>query len=96
MSYASTIIGLITVRYNWLNKSCITLYSRFGLGFQLAEKEEIYYNGDGQSMCTGPGGYFACQITPVGIELGKGLVRFYSELGLGQTGCLEMGLRLKL
>lgn len=83
---------LLNAKYNWFNKRYVSLYSRIGAGLNVYNSFSSYNN----SLSISRHYNYALQLTLIGVEAGKGCLRFYSELGAGNTGCFEFGIRLKL
>lgn len=82
--------ALINLKYNWYARPNVYLYSRIGFGFHS-------YNNSYSSNNTlhiSENKTLGYQITPIGVEVGR-RIRFYSELGYGNNGCFEFGLRVK-
>lgn len=71
-----------TVRFAWLNRNWVRLYSTVGISYGLAiEKYGNTYTSHGLS----------CQLTPIGIIVGKSLYGF-AELGIGSQGIAKVGI----
>lgn len=84
------------VKISWLNSRVITLYSRAALGITFNHCKTDYTNEEGvQTTTTGNETQVGFQFSPVGIEIGK-TVALFAETGLGNTGSIVLGLRLKL
>ncbi len=81
------------VKYNWLNKSKVAVYSRASVGVHLIDiNDEIVGSTDDSG--NGLQATIAYQVSPIGIEAG-GKLRGYAELGFGATGIISAGLRYK-
>lgn len=72
------------VRFSWLNRRSVRIYSEFQLGWQLGF--EKWYFSEYSSY-----NYLAAQFTPFGISVGR---RFfgYAELGIGMRGLFSAGV----
>lgn len=74
-----------TVRFSWLNRDIVRLYSEVGLGLQLVDyKGTIPRHRESEELI------LAGQITYIGITLGRKLF-VYSELGTGTRGVFIIG-----
>lgn len=72
------------VRFTWLNKPLVRLYSSAGLGVVFGWYSGNFDDAAGRPSVTG-------QFTPIGIAVGKSLFGF-AEIGLGSQGTMIMGL----
>lgn len=71
-----------TVRFSWLNRKWVRLYSTVGLGYGVIVEKSY-------STCTTH--ILSYQLTPVGINVGKSLYGF-AELGIGTQGVAKVGI----
>lgn len=75
------------VRFTWLNRRWVRMYTSLGLGATFAtgvDYETERFNDD----------LFAFQFTPIGISVGRSLFGF-AEVGVGAQGALMMGVGYK-
>lgn len=84
-----TLFVMPTLKFTWYNNHHFAFYSRGGLGGQ-------YYKLDAESRDY-PERHeshlkLSYQFSPVGIEVGGDLIRFFSELGYGKQGVFNMGV----
>ena len=85
-----------TVKYIWFNAPMINFYAKGSAG--------IYYrylgfdcHKEGESIHTSEKDVlFAYQVTPFGLDIGDGPVRFFVELGYGASGLIKVGVCCKL
>ena len=72
-----------TVRFSWLNKELVTLYSGLGVGFGFIQQDRYSQNSYLNFALGG-------QVTAVGVQVGK---RWYgsAEVGIGSQGFLRLG-----
>lgn len=85
----STIFVMPTLKFTWYNNHHFAFYSRGGLGGQ-------YYKLDAKSVDY-PERHeshlkLSYQFSPIGIEVGGDLIRFFTELGYGKQGVFNMGV----
>lgn len=71
------------VRFSWLNRRSVRLYTSLHLGYQLGC--ERYFSEDKADS------YFAGQFTPFGISVGRRLFG-YAEIGVGMRGVFVGGI----
>lgn len=81
---------LPTLRINWMRNNWLSLYTRAGIGIGLGNRY-VSCDGDQTAKAT-----FAYQVSPVGVEMGKGNLCFYVEGGYGFTGMVMAGIKLKV
>ena len=80
-----------TAKFNWLNRGIVTLYSKVATGIYIGSVSDCKVNDlDKDKTSVG----FAFQASPIGIELGKQFA-FFAEAGLGNTGTVMAGFRVK-
>lgn len=77
---------LPTIRFSYLNKKYVTLYSGLSTGFVLSDVK----NGDTKSLTP----YFAGQLTAFGVSAGKNWFG-YTEFGIGYKGFINAGFGCK-
>ncbi len=80
------------VRFSWLNRKWVSLYSALGLGFGIGV--ERTNNGLG-SVRRETLSCFTGQYTPIGITVGRRLYGF-AELGLGAQGSFICGIGYRI
>ncbi len=85
-----------TVKYIWFNAPMINFYAKGSagiyyryLGFDYQKEGETMHTSDKNML-------FAYQVTPFGLDIGDGPVRFFVELGYGASGILKVGVCCKL
>lgn len=77
-----------TLKASWHRRSGYSLYSRVALGAAL----EMYdANGESKSETQ-----FAFQLTPIALQVGKGKIHGFFELGFGYQGILTAGVSFGL
>ena len=74
------------VKAAWLHNDLITLYSAAAIGVTVYNDK---YNGATESKAC-----FAWQFSPIGIEVGD-CIAGYAELGVGQMGVVQAGVRFR-
>lgn len=72
------------VKFSWFNREKVSLYSKLAFGAGL-----VFDNGDSAENNFSP----AFQVTPIGVDFGKGSFRGFAELGVGMQGVLCAGVR---
>jgi len=86
---------MANVKWDWHRRKHITLYSRAAAGVMIGN-----YNTtssiDNTKNKTENKVTFAGQVSPFGIELGSEKVRGFYEVGFGNAGIVQLGLRVKL
>ena len=87
---------MLHVKSNWLNKKWFSLYSKAGFGMAFWKYNLIEYHSDMyeirlpyQNSC------FACQLVPIGIEVGSERFAGFFQVGIGMEGFLSAGLRFR-
>lgn len=78
-----------TVKYTWLIGKHITLYSKAGIGGDI---EWFRFDGARVGAHNKINFRLGFQVTPIGINFGKGPVRFFSEIGYGSAAVLTAGV----
>lgn len=81
---------LPSVRINWMRNNWLSLYTRVGVGIGIGNRW-VSIDADQSTKCV-----FGYQVSPVGVEMGKGKFCFYIEGGYGYTGCVTAGIKLKV
>ncbi len=81
---------LPTLRINWVRNNWLSVYTRAGIGIGLGNRW-VSVDQDQSAKAI-----FAYQISPVGVEMGKGRCCFFVEGGYGFTGAVTAGIKLKV
>lgn len=81
---------LPNLRINWMRNNWLSVYSRVGVGLGLGNRW-VSVDQDQSTKAI-----FAYQVSPVGIEMGKGNFCFFVEGGYGFTGAVTAGIKLKV
>ncbi|MBP3482734.1 MAG: hypothetical protein J6K28_05000 [Alistipes sp.] len=76
------------VRFTWLNREWVRMYSSVGLGATFGFGRRDYDNGPFDDSI------FAFQLTPIGIAVGRSFFGF-AEVGVGAQGALMIGVGYK-
>ena len=76
------------VRFTWLNREWVRMYSSLGFGATFGFGQRDYNNGPFDNSI------FALQLTPIGISVGRSFFGF-AEIGVGAQGALMMGVGYK-
>lgn len=79
-----------SVKFYWLKKNIITLYSRVGAGVVFAKSEQEFDNNQ-QANKTENKTIFAWQASPLGIEIGRSKIVAFAEAGIGYMGSVQIG-----
>ena len=78
------------VKFYWLKKNIITLYSRVGAGVVFAKSEQEFDNNQ-QASKTENKTIFAWQASPLWIEIGRSKIVALAEAGIGYMGSVQIG-----
>lgn len=81
------------IKFNWLNRDLVTLYSRLNVGVTYLALRRTY-EAPGSESQTGCVWAPMFQLSPIGIEVGRRIAG-YAEAGWGATGLLIVGIRGK-
>lgn len=81
---------LPNLRINWMRNNWISIYTRAGVGAGIGTRW-VSVDQDQTTKAV-----FAYQVSPVGVEMGKGNLCFYVEGGYGYTGMVMAGIKLKV
>lgn len=85
-----------TVKYIWFNAPSINFYAKGSAGIYCRYMGFDYYKEGESSHKSEKDVQFAYQVTPFGLDIGDGPVRFFVELGYGASGILKVGVCCKL
>ena len=83
------------VKFNWLRKRIWGLYSKVALGASYRTEKHTMYGPDSDNKSYDDV-MLNFQGTPIGVECGSSNLRGYIELGMGEQGIINAGLRLRL
>lgn len=89
----STFSLIPTVKFDWLRKKNIGLYSKIGAGVSMMSDSQKYENNSKKQNDTRF--HFNFQASLIGFEFGSENFRGFTELGVGQQGMALAGLRYK-
>ncbi len=81
---------LPNLRINWVRNNWLSVYTRAGIGFGLGNRW-VSVDADQSAKAI-----FGWQVSPVGVEMGKGNFCFFVEGGYGFTGMVSAGIKLKV
>ena len=88
--HRETILSImVTFRWIWLDRELVSLYSAGKLGYSHCTYDKIETMMEWRSFLP----YF--HVVPIGIELGRGHVRGFAELGLGAQACVAGGIKYR-
>lgn len=80
--------ALLNIRFTYINREHVQLYSAVGLGmsyiFKTEDSEKYNYLG------------FAGSVTPIGVHLGAKNIYALAEIGLGTEALMSIGMGFKL
>ena len=84
------------VKFDWLRKKNVGLYSKLGLGVTYMHEKEVQQNSRGEKDLYDESDFlFNFHVTLVGFEAGSQKVRGFAEFGFGEQGILSAGVRMK-
>ena len=78
------------LRINWVRNNWLSVYTRAGVGVGIGNRW-VSVDVDQSTKAV-----FAYQVSPVGVEMGKGAFCFFVEGGYGYTGAVTAGIKLKV
>jgi len=79
-------------KFEWLRSKHVGLYSKVGLGATLRSESIDYNDGDNYDDSTI---HFNYQLSLLGVEAGSEVLRGFIELGVGEQGVAQIGVRCK-
>lgn len=80
---------LLQIKANWIHAKYVSLYSLIGAGCIVGVINSEYEGKEESNVnCT-----FGWQVSPIGLEVGSSSLRAFGELGFGQMGCFQLGVR---
>lgn len=85
-----SVMPIMTV--NWMKKRWGSIYSRVGIGVRIKSQKQTF--DDGRPLRRTTNSYFASQVSPIGVEVGRKLVGF-AEGGIGVWGSFLVGARYR-
>ena len=84
------------VKFDWLRKKNVGLYSKLALGATYMYEKEVQDNDKGEKDLHDESDVlFNFQATFIGFEAGSQKVRGFAEFGVGEQGILSAGVRVK-
>ncbi len=89
----TTISVLPAVKFDWLRKKNFGMYSKFGIGLSMLSDSQKKDNGEKLNSDTR--WYVNFQASLLGAEVGSENIRGFAELGYGEQGIGQIGLRFK-
>ena len=84
---------LPAVKFDWLRREHIGLYSKVGLGASFMMERQKEDNGEKLHSSTDV--MFNFQLSAIGFEAGNLHIRGFAELGIGEQGVFVAGVRYK-
>ena len=81
------------VKFDWLRKKYFGMYSKLAAGATL--RQEKYDSNNGSNDYDDSAVHVNWQLPFVGIEAGSPAIRAFAELGIGEQGILQAGVRYK-
>ena len=85
---------LPTLKLNWLNSKIVALYSKAALGITICNSKMSYADKTTADR-TETDITWGFQVSTIGIEVGKRIAGF-AELGFGNMGIFQVGVRARL
>ena len=83
------------VKFDWLRKQHIGLYSKIGLGATIRKEKEDYVPEKNEYDYDNTEVHFNWQVSLIGFEAGGESLRGFAELGMGEQGVMVLGVRYK-
>lgn len=91
----NTFISVLpAVKFNWLRKKYLGMYSKVAAGVTFTSKKEDYTRGDTENRSENKVN-FNWQVSAFGLEAGSPYIRAFIELGVGEQGVALTGIRFK-
>ncbi|MBQ3753757.1 MAG: hypothetical protein II864_09470 [Prevotella sp.] len=81
------------VKFDWLRKKYFGMYSKLAAGATL--RQEKYDSNNGSNDYDDSAVHFNWHVSLIGIEAGSPAIRGFAELGIGEQGILQAGVRYK-
>ena len=81
------------VKFDWLRKKYFGMYSKLAAGATL--RQEKYDSNNGSNDYADSAVHFNWHVSLIGIEAGSPAIRGFAELGIGEQGILQAGVRYK-
>ena len=88
------VTALPAVKFDWLRRDAVGLYSKLGAGVTLRNEKREFYGENAKHDTDKTDFHFNWQVSLIGVEVGKRL-RGFAEFGFGEQGLLLGGLRYK-
>lgn len=82
-----------SVKIDWLRRDFVALYTKLAVGYTM-RNESIKYDDSKYSNTNDTQFHINCQISPIGVELGRAF-RGFAEYGFGEQGMLVLGARYR-
>jgi hypothetical protein len=86
--------ALPAVKFDWLRRDVIGLYSKLGAGVTMRRETREFYGENAKHDTDKTDFHFNWQVSIIGVEVGKRL-RGFAEGGFGEQGVLLAGLRYR-
>ena len=91
----NTFISVLpAVKFNWLRKKYLGMYSKVAAGVTFTSKKEEYTRSDTENRSENKVN-FNWQASAFGLEAGSPYIRAFIELGVGEQGVALTGIRFK-
>ena len=91
----NTFISVLpAVKFNWLRKKYLGMYSKVAAGVTFTSKKEEYTRSDTENSSENKVN-FNWQVSAFGLEAGSPYIRAFIELGVGEQGVALTGIRFK-
>ena len=81
------------VKFDWLRKKYFGMYSKVAAGATL--RQEKYDSNNDSNDYDDSAVHFNWHVSLIGIEAGSPAIRGFAELGVGEQGILQAGVRYK-
>lgn len=91
----NTFISVLpAVKFSWLRKKYLGMYSKVAAGVTFTSKKEEYTRSDTENSSENKVN-FNWQVSAFGLEAGSSYIRAFIELGVGEQGVALTGIRFK-